>query len=140
MADSQGVRDVTIFVTMFLVLSLIPFAILNREVLGDVQLFVAQDVVMVALGGVLVFVAISGLFLARQGVDRYNQFLLAPTDALSVLMGVFFVLGAFSWWLVPGVAFYYELGFGLAELLALIIACQLPMVMFLSLMTAIGNV
>lgn len=140
MADSQGVHDIIVFVTAYLVLSLVPFVILNHGILGDVQVFVAQDIVTVALAGVLLFVAISGLFLAREGVDRYNQFLFAPTDALSVLMVLFFVLASFSWWLVPELTFYYELGFGLAELLALIIACQLPMVMFLSLMTAIGKV
>lgn len=139
MTDSQGVHDIVVFVTVYLVLSLVPFVILNHSVLGDVQVFVAQDIVTVAIVGVVLFVGLSGLFLAREGVDRYNQFLFAPTDALSILMVLFFLLGAFSWWLVPELTFYYDLGFGLAELLALIIACQLPMVMFLSLMTAIGN-
>ena len=140
MATGQGVRDVVIFVTLYVLLSLVPFLVLNREVLDDVEVVAEQDVVLLSTGGLVLLLAVSGLFLAREGVDRYNQFLFAPTDALSVLMELFFLLAAISWWLVPELVFYLEWDIPIEGLLAIIVACQLPMVMFLSLMTAIGKV
>lgn len=139
MLGGQHVRDVTLFVTLYLVLSLLPFVALNREVLADISDSVLANPVTIAVGGTLLFIIISGLFLASEGVDRYNQFLFAPTDALSVLVELSFVLAAISWWLIPELSFRLEWGLEFDMLLVAIIAFQLPMVLFLSLMTAVGK-
>ncbi len=134
MPGGEPLRDVFVFVTLYLLLSLPPFLALNP----DLSPKVVQTATIALLGtGLLAVVA--GLFLAREGVDRFVQFLLAPTDLLSVVVLVAFVAAAVSWWAVPEVAFYYELGLTLDVILGAIIVSQIPMVLFLSLMTAIGK-
>lgn len=139
MADSRKYRDVVLFVTLYILLSFPPFLYLNQEIIDDVREQIAFDIVTGAIIGTLLFAIIAGLLLADEGVDRYNQFLFAPTDVLSVLIELFFVLAAISWWVVPELVAYFGWGLGLDTMLLLIIACQLPMIVFLSLMTAVGN-
>lgn len=139
MFDDEPVNDVVIFLTVYLVFSLVPFLALNREILSEIQVLVSRDVVIVAVAGTGLFIVVSGLALAREGVERYNDFLAAPTDTLSLLVAFSFFLAALSWWLIPEVAFYFEWGVGLDVLLSIILACHVPMIIFLSLMTAVGK-
>lgn len=132
-------RDIVLFVTLYLLLSLLPFLFFNREVVDTIRTRLALDIVTVAVAGAALFFVLSGLSLADEGVDRYVQFLFAPTDLLSVLIELSFVLAATSWWLVPEVVFRFELGLSLDLLIVAIIVCQLPMVLFLSLLTAVGK-
>jgi len=141
MGGDQAYRDVVIFATMYLLLWLVPFAVLNREALGAVRDRLAVvDVVTIALLGTGVFVVVSGLVLAREGIDRYNQFLFAPTDLLSVLVELFFLFAAVSWWAVPELVFRAGWEVTLDLLVVAVLLCQLPMVLFLSLMTVAGKV
>ena len=136
----ERIRDVIVFLASYLALALIPFVALNRAVLGDIEVFVRQDVVLVAVLGTGGLMGVAGLFLAREGVERYNAFLEAPTDLLSMFVTSMFVIAAFAWWLVPELAFHFEWGVGIEELIVVILVFQLPMILFLSLMTAIGKV
>lgn len=134
MLGGKPVRAVTIFVSLYLLLSLPPFLVLNP----DLSPFVA-DVAIVALLGTGLIVVVAALFLAEEGVDRFTQFLLGPTDLPSVFIDAMFVLAAVSWWLVPEIAFYLGSGLELQVLLVAVLICHLPMVLVLSLMTAIGK-
>lgn len=140
MPGSRKYRDVVLFVTLYILLSFPAFLYFNQEIVEEVRERIAPlDIVTVAIAGTAVFVLISVLLLAEEGVDRYNQFLFAPTDVLSVLIELFFVLAAVSWWIIPEMSKRLGWGLGLDTLLLLILVCQLPMVLFLSLMTAIGK-
>lgn len=133
-------REVVLFSTLYILLSLPPFLFLNQESIDVVRERIAPlDIVTVAVAGTALFVLLSALFLAQEGVDRYYQFLLSPTDFLSVLVEISFVFAAVSWWLVPEVAFRLEWGLSVDLLVVAILACQLPMLLFLSLLTAIGK-
>jgi hypothetical protein len=141
MGGDEAYRDVVIFGTAYLLLSLVPFLLLNREILDEVRdRLAALDVVILAASGTAVFVVISGLILAHEGIDRYNQFLLAPTDLLSVLVELAFLLAAVSWWAVPELLFRTGWVISLDIVLVGVLLCQLPMVVFLSLLTVIGKV
>lgn len=134
MSGNQPVRDVIVFVTVYLVLSLLPFLVLNP----DLSTGVRRTATIAALGtALLVFVA--GLFLASEGVDRFVQFLRAPTDLLSVVVIVSYLGAAVSWWAVPEVGYYLDVALTIDTVLGAIIVCHVPMVLFLSLMTAIGK-
>lgn len=136
---TDHIKDVIVFLASYLTLALIPFLILNREVLDDIEVFIAQDVLTVAVLGTGALIAIAGLFVGREGVQRYNNFLEAPTDLMSMFVTSMFVIAAFSWWLVPELAFYFEWSVGIEELIVMILIFHLPMILFLSLMTAIGK-
>ncbi|MFW5974070.1 MAG: hypothetical protein ACOCPZ_01655 [Natrialbaceae archaeon] len=137
---SRQYGDIVVFVTLYLLLSLPPFLFLNQAALDVVRSRIAPvDVVTVAVAGTGLFVVLSGLFLADVGVDRYNQFLFAPTDLLSVLVALSFVLAAVAWWLVPELAFEYTSNPSFDLLVFGVIVCQLPMVLFLSLLTVVGK-
>lgn len=137
---SQQYRDVVLFITLYLVLSLVPFLVLNQEIVGDIRDRIAPlDIVTVAVVGTGVFVLISSLFLAQEGIDRYNRFLLAPTDPLSVLVGMSFLGASVSWWFVPELAFRAHAAVSFDLLIVIVLFCQLPMVLFLSLLTAVGK-
>lgn len=140
MPESGTYRDVILFVTLYILLSLPAFLYFNRDIVDEVRERIAPlDVVTMAVVGTAVFVLISALLLANEGVDRYNQFLFAPTDVLSVLIELSFVLAAVSWWIVPELAERFDWGPGFDVMLLLILVSQLPMVLFLSLMTAVGK-
>ena len=135
MVRLRAFRTVFAFLFLYVVLSLPPFLYLNREVLDDVldSLAVADPFTLVWLlvgGSVLV-----GLLQAHEGVDRYNQFFTVPTGPFALVVTLSFVLAAVSWWLVPELFFTFELQVTLTQLLSLILACQIPMVVFLSFMT-----
>lgn len=128
------IRDVLVFVTLYLLLSLPPFLALNPDLSSGVL-----RTATVAVFGTVLLAVIAGLFLAKEGVDRFVQFLLAPTDLLSIVVALAFVVAAISWWAVLEVAIFYELDPSLDMVLGAIIICHIPMVLFLSLMTAIGK-
>lgn len=141
MGGEQAYRDILIFTTAYLLLSLGPFAYLNRGVLDSVRgRLAAVDVVVIAGLGTGLFVVASSLVLAREGIDRYNQFLFAPTDLLSVLVELAFVFAAVSWWALPELVFRAGWGWSLDLLVVGVLLCQLPMVLFLSLLTVAGKV
>jgi hypothetical protein len=133
-------RDVVVFVALYLLVSLPPFLFFNRDVIGALRERVAPlDVVTVAVAGTGFVLVLAALILADEGIDRYNGFLFAPTDALSVLVGLSFLVAAASWWLVPELSFRLEWGLPLDLLLVVVLSCQTPMIVFLSLLTAIGR-
>lgn len=140
MPGADRLREVVVFLGMYLVLSVPPFLYLNRDILSEVRLWLTQDVVAVAVVGTLGVIAIAALFLANEGVQRYNNFMFTPTDVLSVVIEVVFVFAAISWWLIPELAARNDIVLSLNELLVVIIICHVPMIVFLSLMTALGKV
>ncbi len=139
MSGSTAYRSVFLFASLYISLSFLPFIALNQEILDDVQEQVTVNVVAVGIIGVMFLLVVSALFLADEGVDRYNQFLFAPTDLLSILVSGCFLLAATSWWLVLEVTTWYgaELDFNI--LLFAVILSQVPMVLFLSLLTVVGK-
>ncbi len=139
MVGGQHVRDVTLFITLYLLLSLIPFVVLNRDNLSGVSDQALSNPVIPAVAGTALLVIVSGLFLASEGVDRYNQFLFAPTDFLSILVESSFIIAAMSWWLVPELSMRLDTPLPTDMVLFVILLCQVPMILFLSLMTAVGK-
>jgi hypothetical protein len=96
-------------------------------------------VVAVAVVGTVGLVVLTTLVVASEGVSRYNQFLAAPTDLLSVLVALSFLFAATAWWLVPELLFRFGPDLSFDVLVLVLLFCQLPMVLFLSLLTAIGK-
>ena len=136
----RQIRDIVVFTTLYLVLSLPPFLLVNQAVLSGVRQRLAPvDVVAVAVAGTAGLLVLTALVLAREGISRYNQFLAAPTDLLSVLVALSFLFAATAWWLVPELLFQFEVGLSFDLLLIVVLFCQLPMLLFLSLLTAIGK-
>lgn len=140
MGGDQAYRDIVVFLAVYLLLSLVPFLVVHRD-----QLDVFQDrLTTLDPLPLVVFVAAAvavtaGLVLAREGIDRYNQFLFAPTDLLSVLIELSFVVAAVSWWAVPELVSRVGWSLTLDLLLISVLLCQLPMILFLSLMTVVGK-
>lgn len=132
-------RTVLGFLTVYLLLSVPPFLYLNQAVLGDVveQLSVFDREAAVWLVSALV--VFLGLFRASEGIQRYNRFLLAPTNLVAFLVALSFVIAAVSWWAVLEVVVYLGLDLTLNQILVVILVCQAPMVVFLSLMTVLGK-
>jgi len=135
MVGENPIRDVTVFVSLYLVLSLPPFLSLNRDLSS-----VVTDIALLAAVGTLALVLVTVLFFVSEGVERYTNFFFAVTDVYSIVIDLSFVLAATSWWLVPEVAVSTGLTTELRVILVAIIVCQIPMVLFLSLMTVIGQV
>jgi hypothetical protein len=135
MVWGQSVRDLAIFVSIYLLLSLPPFLVLNQEILSEIQVEVAT----IAIVGTAVLVVLSMLFLSREGVDRFTDFLLAPTDITSILVDVAFLAGAISWWLVPEIVLESEIPVELGTILAVIIGCHIPLILVLALLTVVGK-
>ncbi|MFC7072473.1 hypothetical protein ACFQJ7_14440 [Halovenus rubra] len=139
MEKEGGYRTVLGFLLGYLLLSWPPFLYLNREVLPEVveQLTVVDPLVAVwVLGAVFVLL---GLVRVREGVERYNQFLAAPSNLVAILVVLSFLVAAVSWWALPEIVFYFELGLTLNQVLVLIFVCQAPMLILLSLMAALGK-
>ena len=134
MVGENPIRDVTVFVSLYLVLSLPPFLSLNRDLSS-----VVTDIALLAAVGTLALVLVTALFFVSEGVERYTNFFFAVTDVYSIVIDLSFVLAATSWWLVPEVAVSAGLTTELRVVLVAIIVCQIPMVLFLSLMTVIGQ-
>jgi len=139
MVASAKFKDVVLFITLYILLSFPPFLVFNREIIGDIQDRIVLDLVTIAVIGTGLIILITALLLASEGVDRYNQFLFAPTDVLSVLIEFSFVVAAISWWFVPEFTEWAGHNLDLDAMLLIVLVCQLPMVLFLSLMTAIGK-
>jgi hypothetical protein len=135
MVWGQSVRELAIFVSIYLLLSLPPFLVLNQEILSEIQVEVAT----IAIVGTAVLVVLSMLFLSREGVDRFTDFLLAPTDITSILVDVAFLAGAISWWLVPEIVLESEIPAELGTILAVIIGCHIPLILVLALLTVVGK-
>jgi len=133
MVGDQPVRDITVFVTLYLLLSLPPFLYLNRDLSAGVV-----NVALLATIGTTGLVVVASLFFISEGVERYTGFLFAVTDVFSVVVDLAFVLAAVSWWAVPELAVRTMESPELRLVLAAIILCHVPMVLFLSLMTIIG--
>lgn len=132
-------RRVVLFVGLYLLFSAGPYLALNWEIVVRIldQLFPPSPLVAVAvLGGALVLLA--ALVRASEGVDRYAQFLAAPTDWLSILVNLSFVFAAASWWAVPEIVLAYYGRIDLNLLYFLVFLGHVPMLLFLSLMTAVG--
>ena len=128
------------FIGLYLVLSLPPFLALNFTFVQEVYTRVVVPDLTVAVGLVLLtFFILYLLTLADDGVDRYVDFLTAPTDVLSILVILSFAWAAISWWAVPELVFFYEIDLTLTQLMLPILASQIPMLLFLSLLTAIGR-
>lgn len=136
MADSGGYRDVFVFVAAYLLLSIPPFFVLRRARLSQLRAELARNIVVLASLGTILLVILALASVARTGVTRYVEFLHTPTDPLSVLVEGAFLLGATSWWLVPVVDALYETGLGPQVLVAVVVAMHVPLVVFLSLLTA----
>lgn len=137
---SRQYRDIVVFTTLYLLLSLVPFLALNQTVISAVRDRLGSvDVVAVAVVGTAGLVVLTALVVASEGVSRYNQFLAAPTDLLSVLVALSFLLAASAWWLVPELLFRYGPDLSFDVLVVVPLLCQLPMILFLSLLTALGK-
>jgi len=122
------------FVSLYLLLSLPPFLYLNRGLSTLVT-----NIALLATVGTVGLVVVTSLFFVSDGVERYTDFFFAVTDVYSVVVDLSFVLGATSWWLVPELATRFEVGAQLRYVLAAIIICHVPMVLFLSLLTIMGR-
>ena len=134
MVGESPLRDVTTFVSLYLVLSLPPFLLLNRDLSAGVI-----NIALVAVVGTTALVLLAGLFVVSEGVKRYTGFLFGITDIYSVVVDIAFVVAAVSWWLVPELAVRYLSAPELRVVLAAIVVCQVPMVLFLSAMTVVGR-
>lgn len=140
MGDSRQYRNVYVFLFVYLLLAWPPFLYLNQEVLTDVyeRLALVDPLTILWITGASV--VLIGLLRARAGVIRYTRFLRSPTNTVSVLVSLSFVVAAVAWWALPEIVFYLELGVTLNQILVLILACQIPMLLFLSLLTVVGTV
>lgn len=139
MVGGRAIREVLVFVTLYLLLSLIPFLVLNLDIIDAISTQFGGNVVLTAVLGTAILSILSGLVVAQEGVERYVRFLSAPTDVLSILVGVAFLVAATSWWLISELNLVYDWGLSLEYLLVLILLCHVPMVMLLSLLTAVGK-
>jgi len=134
----RGTR-ILVFVGGYLLLSVPPYLALNGGVVVDVlnRSFPPSPFAMGAVAAAAL-VILAALVRASEGVDRYAQFLLAPTDWLSILIGLAFILAGASWWAVPETILEWFGRIDLNELYFLVLLAIVPMLLFLSLMTAIG--
>ena len=136
--DGRGKR-ILLFVSAYLLLALVPYLALNWDVVVEVldRSFPPSPVaVTLVAGGAGVILA--ALVRASDGVDRYAQFLVAPTDWLSILVGLSFILAGSSWWAVPEIVLEWFGRIDLNVLYFLVFMAHVPMLLFLSLMTALG--
>lgn len=134
MTGKSPVGNVTAFVSLYLVLSLPPFLFLNRDLSAGVT-----TIALVAVVGTTALVLLAALFVVSEGVERYTAFLFGISDIYSVVVDIAFILAAVSWWLVPELAVWVLPAPELRAVLAAIVVCQVPMVLFLSAMTIVGR-
>ncbi|WP_324662056.1 hypothetical protein [Haloarcula sediminis] len=134
MGGVNPVKDITTFVSLYLLLSLPPFLYLNRGLSA-----VVTNLALVATAGTVLLVLTAALFFASDGVRRYTEFFFAVTDVYSVIVDLAFVFAAVSWWTVPELATRFQWGAELRYVLTAIIVCHVPMVLFLSLLTVMGR-
>mgnify|MGYP006277788621 CR=1 FL=1 len=136
--DGRGTR-ISLFISAYLLLAVPPYLALNWDVVVEVvdRSFPPGPLVVAAIA-VSAAVILAALVRAADGVDRYAQFLVAPTDWLSILVGVSFLLAGASWWAVPELVLEWFGRIDLAVLYFLVFMTHVPMLLFLSLMTAVG--
>jgi len=134
MVGTNPVRDITTFVSLYLLLSLPPFLYLNQ---GLSEL--VTDIALLATVGTVLLVVTTALVFISDGVERYTDFFFSLTDLYSVVVDLAFVLAAVSWWAVPELATRFQWGAQLRYVLTAIIVCHVPMVLFLSLLTIMGR-
>ena len=120
--------------SLYLLLSLPPFLYLNRGLSALVA-----NIALLAVVGTVLLVLTTALFFVSDGVERYTDFFVSVTDLYSVVVDLAFVLAATSWWAVPEAVRYFQVGAELRVVLAAIIICHVPMVLFLSLLTIMGR-
>ncbi|MFC7132937.1 MULTISPECIES: hypothetical protein [Salinibaculum] len=132
-------KQLVLFVGLYLLLSLPPYAALNPDVVtGVVRRSLPPGPFVAALLVGAAAVVGAGLVRGSAGVERYVRFLLSPTDWLSVLVALSFVLAAVSWWAVPELVLRYVGRVDLGVLYFLVFLAHSPMLLFLSLLTAAG--
>jgi hypothetical protein len=136
----RAYRDVVLFVSLYLLLSVPAFFYINwRTVVGVVDRIYPPDVIGLTVLTVLSGLLLYGFLLADRGVNRFNQFLLVPSDVPSILVALSFLWAAISWWATPELLHTLGVELTLNLYLAVVVASQLPMILLLSLMTAVGR-
>jgi|GEM_PF-1358108 len=138
--DSRQYLQVVGFLVLYLTLSVVPYAALHWDVVRAVfEAYYPPSPLL--LGGWLVgtVLLVAGLFVANQGVERYVRFLFWPTDPLSALVDAAYVWAAVSWWALPAVAEALDASPSLLRYLVGVVASHVPAVLFLSLLTAVGE-
>lgn len=140
MLAQRAYRDVVIFVSLYLLLSVPAFFFLNWETVVEVvtRLY-PPNVVALTVWIVFSSLLLYGFVLADRGVDRFNQFLFAPSDLLSVFVAGSFLWAAISWWAVPEILRYAGVELSLSLYLLVAVVSQFPVVLLVSLMTAVGK-
>jgi hypothetical protein len=136
--DGRG-RRILLFVSVYLLLAVVPYLALNWAIVVDVldRSFPPSPVAIAVVAGTAA-VLLAALVRASEGVDRYARFLLAPTDWLSILVGISFLIAGASWWAVPELALSWFGRIDLSILYFLVFIAHTPMLLFLSLMTVVG--
>jgi hypothetical protein len=139
MVIRQRRRRILVFVVVYLLLAVVPYLVLN----WDIVVRVLADAVPPSPTAVVAILVVAGLIFGvlvygADGVDRYAQFLLAPTDWLSILVALSFIMAASTWWAVPEAALSYYGRVDLSILYFLVFLGHVPMMLFLSLMAALG--
>lgn len=141
MCAQRAYRDVVTFAFLYLLLSVPAFFYINwRTVVRVVNRVYPPDAIGLTVWAILSGLLVYGFFLADRGVNRFNQFLLVPSDVPSILVALSFVWAAVSWWATPELLLRLGAELTLNLYLAVVVASQLPMVLLLSLMTALGSV
>ncbi len=126
-------RNILLFISFYPLLAVPPYLALNWGVVVDVlDRSFPPGLVATAVLGAGGVVILAALLRASEGVDRYTQFLLAPTDWLSILVGLSFVLAGASWWAVPELVVEWFGRIGLAMLYFLVFMLHVTMLLFLS--------
>lgn len=139
MAGHGGYRSLLLFLGGYLLLSVPPFLYLNREVLDAVRAGLSPTDPLAVVWVAVALSVLLGLLRAGEGVERYTLFFTVPGNLFAVLVLLSYVFAAVAWWAVPELVFHLEVDVTLNQLLLLVLACQVPMVVFLSLMTALGR-
>jgi hypothetical protein len=128
-----------LLVGLYLGIAVPPYAALNWIVVGRVLERLSPPTPLEALGVLAVAVSLFGaLVWAADGVDRFVQFLVAPTDSLSIFVGVSLLLAAASWWAVPEIVLAVAGRVNPAVLYGAVFASHVPLLLFLSLLTVVG--
>lgn len=136
MSAFRAVGELAVFVTTYLLLSLVPFLALEPTRVSDLSGWLAQNLVYVAIVGTFGLTILSFVVVASTGIERYIDTLRTPTDPLSIVVGATFLGAAVSWWLLPAIDRAFDLALSPEEIVLLVVVAHLPVVLFLSLLTA----
>lgn len=135
MAIRGILRSTVLFLGGYLLLSMPVFLVRNRDVLDAVVNRLLTSVSAIALSALTAGLIVFVLVVATDGVEKYNAFLLHPTDVLSILVTCSYVWAAVSWWAVPELLLWTDTFIGLRPVLGLIVLSHVPMFVFLSMLT-----